>query len=164
MELRHPCPPHLTQEPNSPLNGRPRRLPCTAVSPSSQTSGLLGSYSPSLSPKAECPIQVSDSDKKPQRFVGVQAEGGEKLSRWCQRAVIHSRCYQLSVCQEESRWRSFMSEDEVRQSDIVCAGCLCLCRGNSDTYTHTHLRLDETIWWRTIKRLNTTLVYNHLPD
>ena len=63
---------------------------------------------------------------------------------------------------------SLMSEDEVKLSDIVCTGCLCLCRGNSDihthTHTHTHLRLDETIWWRTIRRLNTTLVYNHLPD
>lgn len=90
VELRHPCSPHLTQEPNSPLNGRPPRLLCTAVSPSSQTSGLLGSYSPSLSPKAECPTQVSNSDKKPQRFVGgvakVVSEGGDSqpvLSAFC---------------------------------------------------------------------------------
>lgn len=59
--LASPLLSNKTQEPNSPLSGRPQRLPCTAASPSSQTSGPSASYSPSLSLKAECPIQVSNA-------------------------------------------------------------------------------------------------------
>lgn len=71
--------------------------------------------------------------------------GGEK--RWCRRAVIHGpelSAFSLSV--DVKLVCSLMSADEVRLSDIVCAGCLCLCRGNSDTHTHTfEIRWDHLV-------------------
>lgn len=138
VELRHPCPPHLTQEPNSPLNGRPPRLLCTAVSPSSQTSGLLGSYSPSLSPKAECPTQVSDSDKKPQRFAGVQEQGrkncqGGVRGRWFTAGVIsflsvRRRHVGAHLCRR-------MKWDSLTLSALV----VYASAGGTVTHIHTHI-------------------------
>lgn len=54
----------LAQEPNSPLNGQRLRLLCMDASPSSQTSGPLGSYSPSLWPKEGCRTQVRDAERR----------------------------------------------------------------------------------------------------
>lgn len=54
-------------------------------------------------------------------MVKVASEGGEaqpELSAFSLSADVKLAC-------------SLMSGDEVRLSDIVCAGCLCLCRGNS---------------------------------
>ena len=133
-------PPTHTQEPNSLLNGRPLRLRCTDASPSSQMSGPSASYSPSWSPKAEFPTQVkthtythththTHTHTKWYSCREITAsEGGESqpsLSGFSPSADVKLTCL-------------LMSEDEVKLTDIVCAGCLCLCRGNTDIHTHTH--------------------------
>lgn len=93
---------HHTQEPNSLLNGRPQKLRCTAVSPSSQTSGPLASCSLSLSPKAECPIQVSDRvNTSTQIYTYLVWRKGVVHQ---QSAVINDQSDQPAVCQQTLSW------------------------------------------------------------
>ncbi len=89
------------------------------------------------------------------------------LRRWRWRPVIHGWSYQLSV--DVKLACSLMLEAKWSCLTVCLRWLFMPLPENSDitwTHKHTHarLRLDETIWWRTIRRLNTTLVYNHLPD